>query len=482
MVKNIAYAPVPPQVAPEVTITPDGAYALLRSSQPSVGVLSLADGARVDVPLPGVPTDLDLSADGSAAVAVIRETSQVALLPVPAVFTNPAGVTLVTIDTTVGSTALAAQSATAFFYTNATPSPLLAVMDTQAAAPAARLIKLRAPVLAVFPTADGSHALVLHDALIEAGSHYPAAFSVAPIALDLPPKIVGLEAPVISIALAPAGDHGLVATGDPAKSIYQLVVASMPSLSVQKLSLASMPIAAGIVAGADRGFVAQKHPRRAHHLRQPQDRRGPHPDRVRARHAGRRRQPMNTLAPILRSLTLASLFTALLPGCGARDAVWDAPPSGVAAHALQGSAAFVDVTADRVLLTPVEQDLTFSPVSIPMRRGFASSRATPDGSALLVLARGDVPREKPDDQGPGLAMIDGGTSPRLLLNVRYLRPALGPGDGSRRALCCHLSFGLRLLVRGQPQRALHRRSRPAARRWQPDLAHPSEASAVAPRR
>lgn len=259
VIKNITYAAAPPKVAPEVTITPDGAYALLRSSQPSVGILSLADGVRVDVPLPGVPTDLDLSADGSTAVTVIRETSQVALLPVPAVFTNPSSLALVTIDTTVGSTALAAQSATAFFYTNATPSELLAVMDTKAAAPKSRLIKLRAPVLGVFPTADGAHALVLHDALTEAGSHYPAAFSVAPIALDLPPKIVGLDAPVISIAVAPAGDHALVATGA-STGAYQLVVASMPSLNVQKLSLASMPIAAGIVAGADRGFVAQKHP------------------------------------------------------------------------------------------------------------------------------------------------------------------------------------------------------------------------------
>jgi hypothetical protein len=135
---------------------------------------------------------------------------------------------------------------------------------------------------------------------------------------------------------------------------------------------------------------------------------------------------MNTnVAPTLRSLALASLFAALLPGCGERDAVWGAPPIGVAAHALQGSAAFVDVTADRVLLTPVEQDLTLSPVSIPMRRGFASSRATPDGSALLVLARGDVPREKPDDQGPGLAMIDGGTSPRLLRTYDISDPLSG---------------------------------------------------------
>ena len=260
VIKNIAYSDPPPLLAPDVSITPDGAYALLRSDQPSIGVLSLANGVRVDVPLPGKPTDLDLSADGSSAVAVIRDTSQVAILPVPAIFNDPAAVTLVTINALIGSTALAAQSSRAFFYTNAVSSPLLAVMNTLAAPPDPRVIKLRAPILAVFPTPDGSHALVLHDALIDAGSHYPAAFSIAPITLDLPPKIVGLDAPVISIAVAPAGDHGLIATGDASTGIFQLVVASMPSLSVQKLPLASPPIAAGIVAGANRGFVAQKHP------------------------------------------------------------------------------------------------------------------------------------------------------------------------------------------------------------------------------
>jgi hypothetical protein len=134
---------------------------------------------------------------------------------------------------------------------------------------------------------------------------------------------------------------------------------------------------------------------------------------------------MKNATRTLRSLTLVSLFAALLPGCGDRDAVWDTRPTSVAAHALQGSAAFVDVTADRVLLTPVEQDLTLSPVSVPMRRGFASSVATPDGSALLVLARGDVPREKPDDQGPGLAVIDGGASPGLLRTYDISDPLSG---------------------------------------------------------
>src|SRR4051812_46658468 len=116
---------------------------------------------------------------------------------------------------------------------------------------------------------------------------------------------------------------------------------------------------------------------------------------------------MKTTAPRRRSLLIASLLAASLAGCGERDAVWDAAPTTVAAHQLQGSAAFVDVSAERVLLVAAEQDLTLAPVSVPMRRGFASSAITPDGSALLVLSRGDVPREQPDDQGPGLAMIDG---------------------------------------------------------------------------
>ncbi|MFT3775838.1 MAG: hypothetical protein QM820_61625 [Minicystis sp.] len=191
---------------------------------------------------------------------MVRETSQVALLPVPGVVADPASASLVQVDATIGSAALASASPVAFFYTNATPSPLLAVMDTSAAPPSARTILMRAPILGVFATADAAHAVVLHDQLDDAGSHYPAAVSLAPIALDLPPKIVGLDAPPISIAVAPAGDHALVAAGDEKTGVFQLVLGSLPSLKVQKLPLASLPIAAGIVAGAGRGYVAQKHP------------------------------------------------------------------------------------------------------------------------------------------------------------------------------------------------------------------------------
>ena len=260
VVKNVALGDTMGETTRDVSITPDGSYALVRrEGDASVGVFSLADGTRTDVTLPGAPTDLDLFADGSAAVAVLRESGQVALLPVPGIAQDPTSFTLVPAGAPVGSASLASKSPTALLYTNATPSSLLGVMGTTGT-PSFRSILLRAPILAVFPTPDASNALVLHDALDTAGSHYAAALSVVPVALDLPSKIVGLSAPVISVAVAPAGDRALVATGSEASGSYALTVASMPSLAIQTIPLASLPIAAGIVEGAGRGFVAQKHP------------------------------------------------------------------------------------------------------------------------------------------------------------------------------------------------------------------------------
>lgn len=262
VIKNIALSDKPSGAGTtDVSITPDGSYALVRRDGDSnIAIFALADGTRTDVPLPAQPTDLDLSPDGTTAVAVLRETSQIAIAKVPGILTDPASLEIVAIDATVGSASLAADSPVAFFYTNATPSDLLGVMDLSATPKIARTVLLRAPIEAVFPTRDAAHAVVLHHALDVPGSHYPAALSLVPVALDLPPKIIGLDAPVISLALAPAGDRGIVATGDEKTGIYQLALASMPSLEVKKYPLASLPIAAGIVPLAQRGFVAQKHP------------------------------------------------------------------------------------------------------------------------------------------------------------------------------------------------------------------------------
>lgn len=264
VMKNIKLSdqPVNDASTRDVAITPDGSYALVRrDGEKLVNIFSLADGTRTDVGFPAPPTDLDLSPDGTVAVGVVRETSQVGLLPIPGILADPFSYPLVTIsNATVGSASLAAKSPVALLYTNATPNPVLTVLDTSAAVPDPRLIQLWAPIKAVFPTEDASHAVVLHDAGGSIGSEYPAAMSIVPIAEDLPAKLMGLDAPAISVAVAPAGHRAIVATGDEMNPKYRLYVASMPSLEVKKYELASQPIAAGIVAGAERGFVAQKHP------------------------------------------------------------------------------------------------------------------------------------------------------------------------------------------------------------------------------
>ena len=263
MVKNVPLSddPLEDPSTRDVSITPDGGYALVRrEGEPVVGVVSLSTGTRVDVTLPAAVTDLDLSFDGTVAAAVIRDTGQVALLPIPQIVAAPDGYTLFQVEgVVVGSVSFASASPTGVLYTNAVSSDVVTVFDGSAATPQPRSILLHAPVLAVFPTPEGGHALVLHHDL-GANSSYPAAMSVVPIAAELPSKIVGLDAPASSVAIGLDGAHALVATGDDSNTAYRLVVAHMPSLQIETYELASQPIAAGIVEGANQGYVAQKHP------------------------------------------------------------------------------------------------------------------------------------------------------------------------------------------------------------------------------
>ena len=76
--RDIAVTADPTEAASvrDVTVTPDGAFALVRrENQSSVNVVSLTGGASVSVTLPGPVTDLDLSPQGDVAYAVVRATA-----------------------------------------------------------------------------------------------------------------------------------------------------------------------------------------------------------------------------------------------------------------------------------------------------------------------------------------------------------------------------------------------------------------------
>jgi hypothetical protein len=248
--------------AEDVSITPDGAYALVRrEGDTHVAVLSLKDGVQATVSLPTAPTDLTLSPAGDFALAVMRDTSTVAVLPIPGIASAPASFTTVPIaGETVGRALVTKSGKTALLFTTAVPVERLTVL-TLGASPSFRVVTLHSPVLAVFPSDDGQNAVVVHQVTPDPARKIQGAFSVVPIGgVDLPAKIVPTPAPPTAVALAPSSDRALVSIRDDSSSTFGAYLAEMPSLAVTPYTLASPPIAVGIAEAASRGYVAQDHP------------------------------------------------------------------------------------------------------------------------------------------------------------------------------------------------------------------------------
>jgi hypothetical protein len=261
----------------DVSITPNGRLAIVRrEGSAAVGIVDLGAGTLGAVTLSGPVTDVDLTADGQSAVAVVRDTSEVAIIPLASGIPDPSTVQHVTIaGETVGSASLSADGKTPLLYTNAVAAERLTVL-TLGSAPTYRVVKLHAPVLAVFATADAANAVVFHSesapAIVDAGaggadggvdagipSQVPTnAFSLVPLSAALPAEIEVTDVPPQAVAMTPAGDRVLITERDDTKQIYGVYVGQFPTLQIQQIGLASPPIAVGVLAAANEGYVAQK--------------------------------------------------------------------------------------------------------------------------------------------------------------------------------------------------------------------------------
>ena len=243
--------------APDVSFTPDGAYALIRrDGLAAITIDSLADGTLTTVPLSNAPTDLTVSPKGDFALAVLRDTATVAVLPIPGVLNSAAAVTTIPITgETVGRAIITNQGKSALLFTTVAAIDRLTVLTMQP--PGFRTIVLHAPVQAVFPTADGANAIVLHQVTATAGSMVKGAFSIVPIDKDLSALIESLPAQPTAVALSPMNDRAIISTRDDTSATYGVYMALMPSQQVLPYTLASPPISIGIAAGAGRGYVAQ---------------------------------------------------------------------------------------------------------------------------------------------------------------------------------------------------------------------------------
>jgi DNA-binding beta-propeller fold protein YncE len=252
----------------DVAVTPDGKYALVRrDGSAKITVVTLDDGTRTEVVLPGPATDLDLSPDGSRAIAVVRDTSQAVILSLPSIATTPDQFKTVSVDNAIiGSVSMAAAADVALLYTNASDQQRISRLDYALPSPTVTTLKLHAPVLGVLLARDGSGAIVLHDQIQgdpdsgTAGSTAPGAFSVLRMDTQLPAKLQSMQGQPVGITISTSGAYALLAESQDGLKNYGAYLVRMATQQVDRYELGSPPISVGVLGAANRGFIAQKHP------------------------------------------------------------------------------------------------------------------------------------------------------------------------------------------------------------------------------
>ena len=275
----------------DVSVTATGIAVVRREGSADVRIVDLRAGTAGVVTLSGAVTDLDVTPDGARAVAVVRDTSEVAVLPLATAVADPTTIARETIaDQVVGSVVITPDGGQAVLYSNAAETETLVVVELTTGT--YRLVRVHAPVLSVVSTPDGQFAVVLHrqpsatagasgsggtgaadagatdggakatDGGVTTTSAAPVvanAFSVIPLDGSRAGRIQETTAPPGAVAWAPGSDHALVTVSDEKTRSYGAYLVGVPALDVTTIALASPPIATGVVAGANRGYVAQSY-------------------------------------------------------------------------------------------------------------------------------------------------------------------------------------------------------------------------------
>lgn len=248
--------------ARDVSILPDGSYAVVRIEGSSA--LRIVDLSREDrlstYDLGGPIADVDLSRDGKLALATVPSKGQVVLAPMPP--TDADGFEVVNVEgELVSSVALSDDSELALLYQNGADNSHLTLLDLRPdAGRALRTIDLKGPVNAVF-AAPGARAAIAFQKPVP-GSKKAGAFSGVPTFERRSAKLVGTDATPSALAFDETGSFALVTVGASGGQSYGVYRVRLDTMQEDFVPLASLPVAAatGIVDGAGRGFVAQSHP------------------------------------------------------------------------------------------------------------------------------------------------------------------------------------------------------------------------------
>jgi hypothetical protein len=258
--------PVDNPAARDVSITPDGAFALVRvDGSTALGVVEIATEERQNIELGDFVSDLDLSADGSAAYAVIGSNqstvSTLVVIPVPIESTDASTYRRATVSSVVSrSVSLSPNGSLALMYSNSEANPYLAVLTSDDGWEnyVPRALDLKAPVRAVFAAPEGPHGIAFQDT--QPTSVKRGAFSLISAEANRAPKIIGTDAPPMAVSFSPDGANAVITTRDLMLARYGVYLVHLDNLEETLITLPSPPLAAGMVPLANQAFVAQAHP------------------------------------------------------------------------------------------------------------------------------------------------------------------------------------------------------------------------------
>ncbi len=255
--------------ARDVSITPDGRYAIARIEGTStLRLVDLATRAITSIDVGGVVTDLDVSPSGGYALAVVRDRSQVLRVPIPMGFAD--ATTIQRTDVTgefVGSVTIAPDGSRALLYTTALPIERVTLMEL--GEPSLQVVRMRKAVRAVAFAPDARTALVVHTAVggspTEAGIGLEAQIdrSFGYTLVDTATRFAKLQltaADVGPFAIVPDGSHAFVLLRDDARLVAEAQRVSLRSFVIESVALGSPPLSVGAVPGTARAFIGQDHP------------------------------------------------------------------------------------------------------------------------------------------------------------------------------------------------------------------------------
>ena len=290
----------------DVSILPDGSYALVRHEGSATVTLVNLDPEQLsdataktlsDVVLPGPVTDLDLVADSTSALAVVRGDptpstdadagagdandsqagasgagaanvgpepvrSTLAILPIPGIFSAPSSFVSVSIDEVFGLVNIAPQGTEALLYTNAVADSHITVLQTARDSQSYldhRTIDVHGNVKDVFPSPDGAYAIA---SLTPQTMGDKPGFAVVPVGAVLPSRTQTTEAPVFAVAQSSRPLQRAVITVSDGATNFAAYVVRMPELVVDRVVLPSQPLAGatGLVPDAGMAYIAESSP------------------------------------------------------------------------------------------------------------------------------------------------------------------------------------------------------------------------------